>query len=302
MSGDSDGHSDVYERASGTTTKLSNGNGTSTRTLAAHLGTARGGLRDRGVARRGRHRCRDSTSTSGLRRDHDARLRPAIGRGPELLRDAGCDLRRRHAGVLRHRRAASTPDRHRLEVRRLRALRVHHRRSAPPATAPHDAFFSSISADGTRVFFETAEQVTPATDTDSTFDVYERQGTVSRTSRPGPTGGNGNFIANFAGISQDGLSVFLHSTSSSGAATPTPPRTSSGPRWPGIPARGGDSRCACRWCRPTCSAPPRPRCTGPRPARWTNPDGSCSPPAQVSTNLTVGTPDGGGGAANSSPP
>ena len=42
----------------------------------------------------------------------------------------------------------------------------------PGGNGPFDAFFSEISRDGQRVFFETAEQL--AGDTDSFPDVYER--------------------------------------------------------------------------------------------------------------------------------
>ena len=48
-------------------------------------------------------------------------------------------------------------------------------------------------------------------DTDAVFDVYERQATVVTHVSKGSSGGNGNFIVTFAGISQDGLSVFLQS-------------------------------------------------------------------------------------------
>jgi hypothetical protein len=70
-----------------------------------------------------------------------------------------------------------------------------------------DTFFHDISTDGGRVFFETDEQLV-AGDTDSQADVYERAaGTTTLVSTGTP--GNGNFPAIFAGISQDGTSVFF---------------------------------------------------------------------------------------------
>ena len=44
---------------------------------------------------------------------------------------------------------------------------------------------------GTRVFFQTAEQLT-GSDTDSAVDVYERSGGTTTLVSTGPAGGNGN--------------------------------------------------------------------------------------------------------------
>ena len=59
-----------------------------------------------------------------------------------------------------------------------------------------DAFFAGASADGTRVFFGTAESLVSA-DTDTTVDVYERAGGQTTLVSTGPTGGNGIFDAFF---------------------------------------------------------------------------------------------------------
>jgi Tol biopolymer transport system component len=68
--------------------------------------------------------------------------------------------------------------------------------------------FVGASADGTRVFFATTEQL--ATDTDNQSDVYEASGgTITRVST-GSGGGNGASPAFFAGASADGTRVFFH--------------------------------------------------------------------------------------------
>ena len=78
-------------------------------------------------------------------------------------------------------------------------------------TNSNGAFFASFdgaSADGSRVFWSTAEQV-QAGDTDSSSDVYERSsGTTTRVST-GSLGGNGANSAFFEGSSTDGTRVFL---------------------------------------------------------------------------------------------
>jgi Tol biopolymer transport system component len=71
-----------------------------------------------------------------------------------------------------------------------------------------DVFFAAASADGTRVFFETDEQLTAA-DTDATFDVYERAGGTTTLSSIGTTGGNANADVTFHAISRQGLHVLF---------------------------------------------------------------------------------------------
>jgi hypothetical protein len=74
-----------------------------------------------------------------------------------------------------------------------------------------DATFGGFSADGNRVFFQTAEPLVPG-DTDTKIDVYERSGATTTRISTGPTGGNGNFDATFAGASADGTRVFFYTT------------------------------------------------------------------------------------------
>jgi hypothetical protein len=72
--------------------------------------------------------------------------------------------------------------------------------------APAD--FGDVSADGTRVFFTTTEQLVAA-DTDSQYDAYERSNGATTLVSTGPAGGNGAFSAFEDGISPDGTHVFV---------------------------------------------------------------------------------------------
>ncbi|MGH2978363.1 MAG: hypothetical protein ACRDLQ_01840, partial [Solirubrobacterales bacterium] len=66
-----------------------------------------------------------------------------------------------------------------------------------------DVFFDAVSADGSRVFFDTDEQLVSG-DTDAGFDVYERHGGTTSLVSTGPSGGNGAFDVFFADSSADG--------------------------------------------------------------------------------------------------
>ena len=70
------------------------------------------------------------------------------------------------------------------------------------------ATFLGASTDGSRVFFDTDEPMVN-TDSDIEVDVYERSGGTTTQVSTGPSGGNGAFGANFAGISKDGTHVFF---------------------------------------------------------------------------------------------
>jgi hypothetical protein len=61
-----------------------------------------------------------------------------------------------------------------------------------------DAFMEGVSNDGLRVFFTTDESLV-ATDTDSSYDLYERQGGTTTLLSIGPGGGNGTFDVFFSG-------------------------------------------------------------------------------------------------------
>jgi hypothetical protein len=70
----------------------------------------------------------------------------------------------------------------------------------------NDAMFNGASQNGSRVFFQTTESLSP-TDTDSAQDIYERSG---GNTTPISTGGNGPHPAYFADISTDGARVFFY--------------------------------------------------------------------------------------------
>jgi hypothetical protein len=73
---------------------------------------------------------------------------------------------------------------------------------------PDDAFFDTVSSDGSRVFFDTTEALVPA-DTDTSIDLYMRSGGTTTLISTGPSGGNGAFDAIFDGTSKDGSHVFF---------------------------------------------------------------------------------------------
>ena len=56
----------------------------------------------------------------------------------------------------------------------------------PGADPNLDATPIAISDDGTRVFFDTEQAITPATDTDTRFDLYERLGSTTTHISTGP--------------------------------------------------------------------------------------------------------------------
>lgn len=80
-----------------------------------------------------------------------------------------------------------------------------------------DATFTGASADGSRVFFGTAEPLA-AGDTDSGFDIYERSGATTTLISAGEVNGNGPFNAFFAAASSDGSHVFFETDEQLGIA------------------------------------------------------------------------------------
>jgi hypothetical protein len=71
------------------------------------------------------------------------------------------------------------------------------------------ATFDGISADGTRVFFDTLEKLENPPDTDSSRDIYQRSGSTTTLTSIGSTGGNGATPAFYEANSADGARVFL---------------------------------------------------------------------------------------------
>ncbi len=152
---------DVYERSGGTTTQVTGGaQSTATAPIDAFV--------------------------QGTR----ATARGSSSRPPEQLVAADTDSSERHLRALRRRDDAGLgrPDR--------------------AATAPSSRDFGGASSDGTRVFFNTSEQLVAA-DTDGAFDVYERSGGATTLVSVGEPTGNGAFAAIFRGASGDGTRVFF---------------------------------------------------------------------------------------------
>ncbi len=74
--------------------------------------------------------------------------------------------------------------------------------------ASFSVVFLAISADGSRVFFDTLESLVGG-DSDSDFDIYQRSGSTTTLISTGPAGGNGEHSPDFDGISKDGTHVFF---------------------------------------------------------------------------------------------
>ena len=70
------------------------------------------------------------------------------------------------------------------------------------------ASFAGMSADGSRAFFTTTEQLVSA-DTDTAVDVYERANGTTTLVSIGPAGGNAEVDAQFVAASGDGSRVFF---------------------------------------------------------------------------------------------
>ena len=157
MSGDTDATFDMYERQGGTTTLLSTGS------------TGGNGAFDIFFA---------AVSADGTRAffETDEKLTPADT-------DAAFDVYERAGGATT---LIST--------------------GSPGGNGAQDVIFHAISRDGSRVFFETDEQLLAA-DTDSEPDVYERSAGTTSLVSTGPAGGNGPFFVAFGGVSADGTRV-----------------------------------------------------------------------------------------------
>jgi hypothetical protein len=69
--------------------------------------------------------------------------------------------------------------------------------------------FDRITADGSKVFFDTYESLAGG-DADGSRDVYQRSGGTTTHVSTGPIGGNGAFDAFFDGVSDDGSTVFFN--------------------------------------------------------------------------------------------
>jgi hypothetical protein len=156
------------------------------------------------------------------------------------------------------------------------------------------ATFDGASADGSRVFFDTAENLVSAA-TDTFPDLYERTNGQTTLLSIGPVGGNGDFFATFRGASRDGSRIF-YETDEPLVATDTDasqdvygdsvvtgyarPKGATPVLFPLVPAYRA------------CATPNR---THAPPLAAS----SCNPPLQASSFLTVGTGDANGKTPNS---
>jgi len=157
------------------------------------------------------------------------------------------------------------------------------------ANLPLPANFDGAAADGSRVFFDSSENLVSLA-TDSLPDIYERAAGDTTLLSIGPVGGNGDFFATFRGASKDGTRVFYETDEPlvaedldgsqdvyvdsivNGFARPkgaTPMRVALVPAYQ------------------ECTAPNRMH-GGPLAVD------SCNPPVQASNYLTVGTADANG--------
>ena len=73
---------------------------------------------------------------------------------------------------------------------------------------PVEAYFHGASSDGSKVLFQTWEQLVSA-DTDNQIDIYERSGGTTTLVSQGQINGNGDRDAHFHGASSDGSKVFF---------------------------------------------------------------------------------------------
>jgi hypothetical protein len=159
---------------------------------------------------------------------------------------------------------------------------------------PHFAEFVGASTDGTRVFFQTYEQLT-SNDTDATWlDVYERNAGATTLITTGPAATNGDSIPLWRGNSLDGTRAFFQTdeplvsadTDTSWDTYAREAPISGYPR----PKAARTVRAALVPAYSECTAANRTH--GPPLAHP-----SCNPPNQRSSVLTVGTPDANGFAA-----
>jgi hypothetical protein len=155
-----------------------------------------------------------------------------------------------------------------------------------------DAFFGGASLDGLRVFFTTKEQL-EATDTDAATDVYERFTGFTTHISIGSTGGNGTQNAFYDGASADGARAFFNTSESLLPSDTDLTRDVYAATVNGFARPKGATpfRVAFVPAYTACTAPNRQH-GGPLNAL------SCNPPAQTSTQLTLGTLDANGQTPN----
>ena len=157
---------------------------------------------------------------------------------------------------------------------------------------PHLSEFVGASTDGTRVFFQTYEQLV-ASDTDATWlDVYERNAGATTLITTGPASPNGDAIPLWRGSSLDGTRAFFQTDEPlTTTDTDTELGTCTRERLRSPATRGRRARNPLR----VALVPAYEACTSPN--RTHGPPlahPSCNPPTQRSSVLTIGTPDANG--------
>jgi hypothetical protein len=162
-----------------------------------------------------------------------------------------------------------------------------------------DALFRSSSADGSRAFFTTTESLV-AGDTDNFADVYERADADTTLLSIGPSGGNASFGATYGGAADDGTKVFFATeeqlTPDDGDAFGDVYSSSVVPGYP-RPRGATPVTVPLVIAYSECLAPNRSHGPPDLPG-GSDPDASCAPPVQTSSQLTVGTPDSNSRGSN----
>lgn len=167
-------------------------------------------------------------------------------------------------------------------------------------TGPHTAQLVGISSDGVRVFFHTYESLVPEDDDGNWQDVYERYygdtpyGTTALVST-GPAANNAASIAFYYGQTADGSKVFFQ-TDEHLVTTDT---DASEDIYSAITVNPGYARPKGATPLVLSLVPAFSDCTSPNRTHGAPlSSGSCAPPTQDSSVLTVGSPDANGRAAS----
>jgi hypothetical protein len=295
VAGDTDAQNDVYERASGTTTQVSTGgngafdaffDGASADGSHVFFHTAEplvGGDADtkRDVFdRTGGSTVRVSTGPSGGNGAFDAFFTGASIDGLHVFLETAEPLV-----------AADTDTRQDVYDRVGAATTNIVSTGGTGGNGAFDAFFDGASLDGTRVFFDTSEAL-EATDSDASSDVYERWNGATTHITFGPSGGNAALGAFFDATSADGTRMFFNTRESlvtTDTDTTRDVYVASVPAYP-RPKGATPLRVSLVPAYNQCISPNR---THGAPLSY----GSCAPPVQSSSQLTVGTPDAAGNGA-----
>jgi len=305
VSSDTDSAVDVYERAGGTTTRLSTGpaggNGSAE---ALYKGASAGGTRVF-------FQTAESLASSDGDSEVDVYERAGgttthVSTGPSddgpfdaTLQGVSRDGARAVFGTTEPVTEADTDGRFDIYERTGNSTTL---LSVGPAggNGSVDAFLGGMSEDGRRVFFETAEQLT-GDDTDGFTDVYEREGsTTTRLSRGPDSSGNAGWLAIYLGASADGSRVFFSSAENLATADTdvfSDVYMASATAGYARPKSATPIRVALVMAYEQCTAPNRIH--GPPALGGGASDPSCHPPVPASDHLTVGTPDSNGQAPKS---